>query len=200
MKILIADDEPLSLQLLKKTLESWNYEVVAVSDGQQALAELQGSAPPRLAVLDWMMPGIDRVEVCRRARERLEAQPIHLMLLTSRSASEDIAEALQAGADDSVTKPFDRAELRARLSVGERMVRLESELRDRVQELENALERVKQLQGLIPICSYCKKVRDDSDYWHRVERYIEKHTSAQFGHGVCPDCYEKILKPQIEQA
>ncbi len=120
MKILIADDEPLSLQLLKRTLESWNYEVVAVSDGQQALAELQGSAPPRLAVLDWMMPGIDGVEVCRRARERLEAQPIHLMLLTSRSASEDIAEALQAGADDYVTKPFDRAELRARLSVGER--------------------------------------------------------------------------------
>jgi len=198
VKVLIAEDDAVSRRLLEVHLKGWGFEVISASDGHQAWSILREDSRPSLAILDWMMPGMDGVEVCRLVRERADGAPVHLMLLTSRTTTDDLVAAFQAGADDYLTKPFNQAELKARLRVGERMVRLQSELRDRVLELEDALASVKQLQGLIPICSYCKKIRDDQAFWHRVENYIERRTDAQFSHGVCPDCYESILKPQIE--
>jgi sigma-B regulation protein RsbU (phosphoserine phosphatase) len=106
---------------------------------------------------------------------------------------------LEAGADDYLTKPFDPQELRARIKVGERILGLQTSLAERVTELEDALSRVKQLQGLLPICSYCKKIRDDQNYWEQVESYISKHTEAQFSHGICPDCYAQFVTPDIER-
>jgi response regulator RpfG family c-di-GMP phosphodiesterase len=106
---------------------------------------------------------------------------------------------LDAGADDYVTKPFDREELRARVSTGQRIVELEERLADRVQELERALKEVKALSGLLPICAYCKRIREGEDYWQAVENYIEHHSDAHFSHGVCPDCYERIVKPELEK-
>ena len=94
-----------------------------------------------------------------------------------------------------MTKPFDRQELRARTRVGERIVTLQQILADRVKELEAALASVKQLQGLFPICGWCKKIRDDGNYWHSVEQYIADRSDARFTHGICPDC----LKKQIDQ-
>ena len=99
-----------------------------------------------------------------------------------------------------MSKPFDAAVLRARLDVGARVLRLQRELQERVRDLEQALSRVDQLHGLLPICSYCKRVRDDKQYWHRVEAYVEAHSAARFSHGVCPDCYENELKPEMEKA
>src|SRR5438105_4818844 len=106
---------------------------------------------------------------------------------------------LGAGADDYIVKPFEREELRARVQVGFRMLALQAALADRVRELEEALTRVKQLQGLLPICSYCKKVRDDRNYWQQVETYIEGHSDAQFTHGICPECREKYVEPELER-
>ena len=99
--------------------------------------------------------------------------------------------------DDYINKPFNRKELQARINVGMRMLNLQMTLSKRVQELEESIQRERQLQGLLPICSYCKKIRDDNNYWSQVERYIENHADVAFSHSICPECYESVVKPEI---
>src|SRR3989442_11669124 len=147
-----------------------------------------------------MMPEIDGVEICRRARGRPDEGPLRFSLRTARGRKEDVIAGLQAGADDYITKPFDHEELRARVQVGVRIVELQTSLAARVAELEEALVRVRQLRGLLPICSYCKKIRDDQNYWQQVEQYVSTHSDVQFSHGICPDCYRKVVEPQLDQA
>jgi DNA-binding response OmpR family regulator len=188
----------VSRRLLEETLIKWGYEVVVTSDGFAAWEALQSSDPPALAILDWMMPGLDGIQVCRKVRGTPTSTPPYLILLTAKGRREDIITGLQAGANDYVTKPFDRAELQARLQVGVRIVELQQSLADRVIELEEALARVKQLQGLLPICAYCKKIRDDQNYWQQVENYISEHSEAQFSHSICPECYERLVRPELD--
>ena len=199
MKVLIAEDDMVSRRLLEASLTRWGYEVVVTCDGAAAWEVLQRGDAPSLVILDWMMPGMDGIEVCRRVRSALTAMPPYLILLTAKGRREDIVTGLRAGANDYVTKPFDREELRARMQVGMRMVELQQSLAERVKALEEALTRVKQLQGLLPICSYCKKIRDDQNYWQQVESYISEHSEAQFSHSICPDCYEKLVRPELDQ-
>jgi len=199
MRILIAEDDAVSRRRLEATLRKWGYEVLAVEDGLAAWEVLQGEMPPPLAILDWMMPGMDGIEVCRKVRERSPSRPLYIIVLTARGSREDVVAGLQAGGDDYVTKPFDREELHARVEVGLRVLQLQMNLADRVRELEEALARVKQLQGLLPICSYCKKIRDDQNYWQQVEGYISEHSEAVFSHGICPDCFEKFVKPELNK-
>lgn len=196
MRILIAEDDAVSRTMLGATLQKWGYEVVVAVDGAEAWEALASESPPQLAILDWMMPEMDGLEVCRRARQSPGATQPYLILLTARLGKRDVVEGLEAGADDFMTKPFDRDELRARLRVGERMLGLKNSLADRVCELETALARVRQLQGLLPICSYCKKIRNDRNYWQQVESYIAEHTEAIFSHGICPECYGKLSRQQ----
>jgi phosphoserine phosphatase RsbU/P len=199
MKILIAEDDPVSRRMLELMCRSWGFEVLAVEDGNAAWRSLQADDAPPLVLLDWMMPGLEGVEVVRRFRSGTSSRPAYIILLTARSDRQDIVEGLLAQADDYVTKPFDPSELRARLQVGIRVLGLQLALADRVQELEKALAWVKKLQGLLPICSYCKRIRNDRNYWQQVESYIAEHSEAEFTHGVCPHCYETILKPEIEK-
>lgn len=196
MKVLIAEDDPVSRCFLEVTLVKWGYEVIAACDGNQAWQALQ-SDPPSMAILDWMMPGIDGAEVCRRIRATQTPTPVYIIMLTAKTDKKDVVEGLDAGADDYITKPFDRRELRARIGVGMRIGELQKKLADRVVELEAALSRVRQLQGLLPICSYCKKVRDDQNYWQQVDSYISKHTEVEFSHSICPTCYDRLVDPQI---
>ena len=198
MKVLIAEDDTVSRRLLEATLIRWGYEVVVASDGVEAWEALQGDDAPSLAILDWMMPGLDGLEICRRIRKMPSSTPPYLILLTAKGGREDLVTGLEAGANDYVTKPFNREELRARVQVGVRMLELQQHLADRVRALEEALARVTQLQGLLPICSYCKKIRDDQNYWQQVESYIAEHSQAQFSHSICPDCYEKLVKPELD--
>jgi len=193
MRILIAEDDIVSRRLLGSALTKWGYDVLSCSDGAEANQMLQRDDAPRLAILDWMMPGIDGVRVCQEVRQRPQLKPIYIILLTARGRSEDIVAGLEAGADDYVTKPFYPEELQARLQAGLRIVDLQSSLADRVCELESALSRLKQLQGLLPICSYCKKVRDDKNYWLQIESYVSEHSEAQFSHSPCPNCLEKVM-------
>lgn len=199
MRILIAEDDAVSRRVLEATLVKWGYDVVVTTDGQQALDALKQPDAPSLAVLDWMMPGLDGSEVCRRIREAIGGRLLYVLLLTAKGNKEDIVEGLTAGADDYVVKPFDRAELQARLNVGERILRLQAELAKRVNELELALSKVNLLQGLLPICCYCKKIRDDQNYWQQVEGYIAEHSEAQFTHAICPSCREKIVEPELKR-
>jgi DNA-binding response OmpR family regulator len=197
MKILIADDESVTRHLLESTLKGWGYDVSTASDGAEALRILEQTPRPEMALLDWQMPEHDGPEVCRIVRARPQSLPVYIILLTSLGGRQNIIQGLQAGADDYVTKPFDRDELRARLDVGRRIVELQLSLAARVQQLEVALGQVKQLQGLLPICSYCKKIRNDENYWQQMESFISDHSEAQFTHGICPECYDKVVKAEL---
>ena len=199
MRILIAEDDTVSRRLLEATLRKWGHEVVATCDGTQAWEVLQRDDAPLLAVLDVMMPTLGGVELCRRVRGLRRAVAPYLILLTARSGKESVVVGLEAGANDYVAKPFDPAELRARVNAGVQILELQRSLAERVRELEEALSQVQQLQGLLPICSYCKSIRDDGNYWQQVESYIVKHSGVQFSHSICPDCYGRVVQPQIDE-
>jgi DNA-binding response OmpR family regulator len=199
MKVLIAEDDPVFCRLIETKLVKWGYETVVTHNGIEAWEVLKREDAPPLAILDWMMPDMDGAEVCRKARESSQLRPAYIILLTAKDRSEDITKGLQAGADDYITKPFDDEEFQARIKVGVRVVRLQRLLSDRVTELEASLRRVKQLQGLLPICSYCKNIRNDQNYWQKVESYISEHTEVQFTHGICPECFQRIVEPELER-
>ena len=199
MKIVIAEDDALSRRMLETQLQRWGHEVVAFADGEQALAALQAGGQSVLAILDWMMPGLDGPEICRRIRGNQEIDQPYLVLLTSKEGTQSTVEGLSAGADDYVVKPFDASVLQARVNVGMRVLELQGKLARRVKELEEALANVKRLQGLLPICSYCKRVRNDGNYWQQVDAYITENTEARLSHGFCPDCFETHVKPQLAE-
>jgi len=199
MRILIAEDDDVSRRVLQLTLAAAGHDVVTTKNGAEALSVLENEGAPPLAILDWMMPDLDGLEVCRRVRRLPSVTLVYIILLTAKTEKANIIEGLEAGANDYITKPFDRQELRARVQVGETIVNLQHTLAARVEELEIALGKVKQLQTILPICSYCKHIRNDQNYWQQVETYISEHTDTQFSHGICPDCYESVVKPQLER-
>jgi phosphoserine phosphatase RsbU/P len=198
MNILIAEDDPVSRRILEETLINWGYEVSVTADGREAWDVLRGPDAPPLAILDIMMPEIDGLEVCRKVRQLPCATPPYLILLTAMNSKDDVVRGILAGANDYLTKPFHRDELRARVGVGAQMLSLQKTLAERVKELEEALSQVKQLRGMLPICSYCMKVRDDNDYWQKVEDYFSEHTDVQFSHSICPDCYTRVSREREE--
>jgi diguanylate cyclase (GGDEF)-like protein len=128
MKVLVADDDAVCSQLLRSVLENWGYEVVAAGDGTAAWQALQASDAPGLAVLDWMMPGLDGPEICRQLRRQQRDRYTYVLLLTARKDHADMVRGLESGADDCLTKPFDPDELRARLNTGRRILQLQNEL------------------------------------------------------------------------
>ncbi len=199
MIVLVADDLDVNRKLLRTLLAPEGYEVIEASNGVDALDILQTATGPMVGLIDWEMPEMEGIEVCRQARALQATPPLYLILLTVRDSKQDIVAGLQGGANDYITKPFDKTELLARVSIGRQMVQLQQTLTERVAELKEALLSVKQLGGLLPICSYCKKIRDDQNYWQQVEAYVGKHSQAKFSHSICPQCYEEIIKPQMVQ-
>jgi len=202
MRILVAEDDAVTRKLLESTLGRLGLDVIAAADGNaawNALETLKGKDAPELAVLDWMMPGLEGIQVLRRLRTTPGFELLYVILLTARTDKEDVAYGLAAGANDYIAKPFDPSELEARVRVGERMVKLQRNLAARVAELEVALAHVQRLQGLLPICSYCKKVRNEADYWEQVDSYLTSHSDIRITHGICPQCLETMMK-QLDEA
>jgi sigma-B regulation protein RsbU (phosphoserine phosphatase) len=199
MKILIAEDDLVSRTVLTRMLTNWGHEVITTVDGRNACEILERDDAPKLAILDWMMPEMDGLDVCRRVRALDRSEPTYLILLTAKDQIGDIVEGLDSGANDYVIKPYDWRELKSRLRVGERMVELQHDLAGRIHELQYAMAKIHELQELLPICSYCKRIRDDGNYWQQVENYISSRTGVTFSHGVCPECYAKVIA-ELEQA
>jgi CheY-like chemotaxis protein len=191
-RVLVVEDHDVSRHLLEKNLIYWGYEVMPVADGESAMGVLAGEDPPALALIDWVMPGMSGLDICKSVREQAGRPYIYLILLTALGTRKDVMSGLEAGADDYVIKPFEPDELRARLKVGQRIVNLERKLASQVCALEEALCHVKRLKGLIPICMYCKRIRDDHDYWRQIEDYLHSETGTNFSHGICPECFAKV--------
>jgi phosphoserine phosphatase RsbU/P len=200
MRILVADDDAVTARILGATLERLGWDVTTVRDGTDAWAALE-SLPvadlPQLVVLDWMMPGVDGVEICRRMRASSRFDLMYVMLLTSREGKEDLAIGLKSGANDYITKPFDPIEFEARIRVGERVVKLQASLAARVTELEEALSLVRRLEGLLPICAWCKMVRNESNYWEQLDSYLTSHTDLALTHGICPNCVSRMMDQSV---
>ncbi|HHI02498.1 MAG: response regulator [Candidatus Zixiibacteriota bacterium] len=191
MRILIAEDDIVSRKVLTRFLEKWGHEVIAVKNGNEAIEVLKGDDAPNFAILDWMMPEKDGTDVCQWVRQQENGTFVYIILLTARTEKDDIITGLSSGADDYVTKPFNVAELKQRVMAGERIIMLESRLQTKIDELEDAFQNIKQLHGILPICAWCKKIKDGDEYWHSVEEYITSHSKADFTHGICPECLEK---------
>lgn len=200
MKILISEDNPDTSILLKSNLAKWGYEVLATENGEEAWKIMEGEDPPPLVILDWMMPRMDGIQVCRNIRRHQAKRPVYVMLLTAKDSQEDIIEGLQAGADDFLTKPFNLDELKARIEVGERVTKYQLELANRVNELQDALLEIKKLQGFLSVCAYCKKIHADKKRWEPIEVFISRHLKdTKFSHTICPPCYEKNVEPELKK-
>lgn len=191
MRILIAEDDTTSRTILKALLEKKGHEVVATCDGKEAWDAMRKADAPRLAVLDWEMPGMNGPGVCRKIRANENNRPPYIIMLTARDEKSDIVKGLKAGADDYLSKPYDAAELHARVEVGARIVGLQDELAGKVKELEEALAHIQTLEGIVPICMHCKRVRNGDNYWTQVEQYVAEHSNAKFSHGLCDECLDK---------
>ncbi len=183
MKILIADDDSMSLALLKRVLEQSDHEVVTAKDGEEAWQVIMEGGI-QLAIVDWMMPNLNGPTLCHRIRQAKLPGYVYIIMLTSRKDTRDVVVGLRSGADDYLCKPFEPAELEARLQVGRRTI-------ERIELLQAALSDVKTLSGLLPICGCCKKIRDDKGYWNQIESFLRRYSDANFEHAVCPDCVRK---------
>lgn len=179
MKILIAEDDATSRLMLQSTLEMLGHEVIAVEHGGQALIRWLADSPS-VIISDWLMPEMDGPALCRAIRKTNRTPYTFIIMLTALGGKENYLEAMHAGADDFLTKPCDEDQLAARLVVAERILGLR--------------KHVSQLEELLPICAYCKQIRDDHDQWQPVEQYISDHAGAQtkFSHGICPACVKKV--------
>jgi sigma-B regulation protein RsbU (phosphoserine phosphatase) len=184
MKVLIVEDDPVAQLVLEAAIISLGHDVVLAGDGEAAWAECQRE-PAQAVVCDWQMPRLGGLELCRRIRGS-PGDYVYFILLTQRAASEENHQAaLEAGVDDFLTKPADIRELRMRLHVAARILGFISD--------------VNRLEAFLPICSYCKKVRDDHDYWQQVETYVAARTHTRFSHGICPECYDSVVVPQLRK-
>lgn len=191
MRILIAEDDQTSRMMLSAVLKKYGHETVVTVNGIEAWDVLQKADAPRLAILDWMMPEMDGLAVVRRVRAEIKGPQPYLIMLTTKAEKEDIVAGLDAGADDYLSKPFHPAELRARVQVGKRLVETQDELTAQITKLQQALDHIKALQGILPICMHCKKIRNDAGYWEQVESYISHHSDALFSHSICAECLKK---------
>lgn len=189
MKILIAEDEFTTRTMVQVSLESWGYDVLDASNGEEAIALFQRGKRPRIVILDWEMPEVDGLEACQRIKELNPEDPPYVILLTGRDSQKDILTGFDAGADDYITKPFSSEELRARVRVAERLVRTQDMLNASVTELKTVLDQLEALQGSVVVCPECHNIeREEDASWHDLTSLTENGGDSRFVSVVCPAC------------
>lgn len=195
--ILIVEDNQNSVKVLGTILMDAKYRVAVANEGRLVF-DMLPKVQPDLILLDIMMPEMDGFEVCKRIKAIPAFRDTPIIFLTVKNDTEDIVKGFDMGAADFVTKPFRAKELLARIQTHVSLMRLQQDLKKRNIELEEALANVRTLSGLIPICSYCKKIRNTDGDWEKLESYIREHTNSDFSHGICPDC-SKAHFPQYNK-
>jgi sigma-B regulation protein RsbU (phosphoserine phosphatase) len=184
MKVLAIEDQPVAALQLAAALRALGHEPEWVKDGISAWQEIERQ-PVRVVVSDWRMPGLDGLDLCRMIRKRGGDYIYFILISTAGVTRENREAALQAGVDDFLAKPIDPDELGMRLHVAERILSFTAQVR--------------QLESFLPICSYCKKVREDEKYWKEIEQYMNERDGTRFSHGVCPGCYDRVVVPQLKE-
>ena len=185
MKVLAVEDDPVARTILRRTLERLGHEVFEAHDGEEAWT-VWLKEKPRVVVSDWQMPKMDGLKLCKRFRAQGGRDYIYFILLTGTGDSANNRRAAaEAGVDDFLTKPIDLSRLWARLRVAERILKVTTQ--------------VHRLEEMMPMCSYCKKIRDDQNYWQQIESYINERTGTEISHSVCPECYQRIVVPELER-
>lgn len=184
MNILIAEDEMISRRLLEKFLTDVGHTVESVSNGVEAWEKFSRERV-RVIVSDWRMPDMDGLELCRKVRAAQREDYTYFILLSSVTRTVDnFMQAARAGVDDFLSKPLNHDEIWMRLRVAERIL--------------SFTKQIQQLESILPICAYCKKIRNDGDYWEQLETYMNEHAGLDFSHSICPDCYDTHVMPEIK--
>jgi DNA-binding response OmpR family regulator len=184
MKILAVEDDPVAQAVLVAALQSLGHQVVSAADGEAAWSAMNDRSL-RVIVCDWKLPLLDGLSLCRRIRQHREDYICFILLTQESATGENLDEAFAAGVDDFLTKPVNRRDLKLRLHVATRILAFTTEMR--------------QLESFLPICMYCRKVRDDQDYWQQIETYINQRAGTRFSHSICPSCYESLIVPEMRR-
>lgn len=183
-KIHIIEDDSTTRKLLENVTSVLGYDIASYTDGQEAWDAFEREQP-KIVISDWIMPGKDGLELCRKLRQSMKKRYTYFILVTAQKRSRsNMEQAIDAGVDDFLKKPISSEEIWNRLRVAERIL--------------NFTDQVRTLQSLIPICCYCKKVRNDGDLWEQIEHYVNECTGADFTHSICPKCMDKHVRPQME--
>ena len=177
MKIIVAEDDAMFARSLASALKEFKHTVTVCDNGEQAWETYQ-TDPVRLMISDWMMPKMDGLELCRKVRGERGPDYCYFILLTANTGRGEYAKAMDAGVDDFLDKPLDHQRLHLRLRVADRIL--------------TSTSRIRRLESLLPICSYCKRIREGDREWLQLEAYMSKHADAQFSHGICPECMRKV--------
>jgi CheY-like chemotaxis protein len=186
---MIVDDNHLNIQLLVEVFSD-DYDVTFASSGLEALT-IAAKTHPDLILLDIQMPGMSGYEVFTALKSDLQLQDISVIFITAMSQQDDEINGLKLGAVDFITKPFNMTIVQLRVKT-HMDLRLQRKINaQRTAELEEALANIKTLKEILPICMYCKKIRDDEGYWSQLDQYVRDHTNSDFSHGICPECFRE---------
>jgi DNA-binding response OmpR family regulator len=182
--VLVVEDDPVSRAQFSALAQAAGYQVNVAVNGREAWDLFQVARIP-IVISDWYMPEMDGPELCRRIRARSGEPYVYFILVTAQGGKKQYLAGMEAGADDFIAKPVDPDELRARLTVAERILGLRHELN--------------QLESLLPICAYCKRIRNERNEWETLDSYLQRRFDTQLSHGICPDCYAKHVQPQLDR-
>lgn len=189
--ILVVDDNPDNLRLLAGILKECRYKIRLAPNGEQALATIRKEAPD-LILLDIMMPVMDGFEVCRQLKADQKNTGIPVIFISALDETIDKVKAFSMGGVDYITKPFKSDEVLARVRTHLTLRRLQRNLEKKNEQLRHALDEIQILRGILPICSSCKKIRNEDGYWEQIEIYIQTRSEVDFSHGICEECARKL--------